>query len=75
MAESTKRRRCFRYVGNHLDTMFLLITNMVMLRETHNRRKDFDQGSNRQQVDLEKKKTHLLIVSNGKPNFWEEQRR
>ena len=75
MAESTKRRHCFRYFDNHLDTMFLLITNMVMLRVTHNRRKDFDQGSNRQQVDLEKKKTHLLIVSNGKPNFWEEQRR
>ena len=63
MTESTKRRHCFRYFGNHLDTMFLLITNMVMLRVTHNRRKDFDQGSNRQKNDLEKKKTssHCLI--------------
>ena len=44
--------------------MFPLITNMVMLRETHNRRKDFDQGSNRQKIDLEKKKktsSHCLI--------------
>ena len=37
MAESTKRRHCFRYFGNHLDTMFLLIASMVSV--THNRRR------------------------------------
>ena len=37
MANSTKRRHCIRYFGNHLDTMFLLIASMVSV--THNRRR------------------------------------
>ena len=48
MEKSTKRRQRFKYFGNHLDTMLLLIASMVsgkINRITHNRRKDFDQGS------------------------------
>ena len=44
-------------VGNHLDTLFLFIASMGDVnRITHNRRKDFGQGSSRQKVDLEEKK-------------------
>ena len=45
-------------VGNHLDTLFLFILSVEDVnRITHNRRKDFGQGSSRQKVDLEEKKS------------------
>ena len=51
-------------VGNHLDTLFLFIASMEDVnRISHNRRKDFGQGSSRQKVDLEEKKT--IVKSNG----------
>ena len=44
-------------VGNHLDTLFLFILSVEDVnRITHNRRKDFGQGCNRQRIHLEKKK-------------------
>ena len=71
MANFTKRRHCIRYFGNHLDTMFLLIASMVSV--THNRRRISIKVVIVKKIIQKRRKIHLLIVSNRKPDFWEEQ--
>ena len=57
-------------VGNHLDTLFLFIASMGDVnRITHNRRKDFSQGSTRQKVDLEEKKIIFSLFQMANQTF------